>query len=210
MKYRILICFIVISWGINAQNVEFFFKNIPQEVLPTLSSYNRLELLEYHKANQKDTLINRFNSTVELLTLDTQNNYIDVQLNSIKNLKILVVNLNDSTPILVLIHTVCAPICHSYIEFYNKKWKKIPIKIPHFTVKDFFVEKPNNLNISTKMEFIEMSFEPTKSFLLLKTNILECLGINEKKRVEKKMKFQILKLDLIKLIQKQYLANKKR
>ncbi len=187
----------MISFFVNAQGIEFFFKDMPKNILPTLSSYRRLELLEYHKANQKDTLVNDFGSTVKLLKLDINNNYIHIQLNSIKTLKMFVLHKNDSTPIIGLIHTVCAPICSSYIQFYNKNWKKIAINIPQFNIKDFLIKEDTSLTKEIKAEFIEYDFEPKEKLLLCKNNSLNSLDINKQ---TDKIKLKTIKLKISKIL----------
>ncbi len=199
MKNKILILFMTISCVINAQGIEFFFKDMPQSLLPTLSSYHRLELLEYYKANKKDTLINDFGSTVKLLEFDTDNNYIDIQLNSIKNLKMFVFHTNDSTPVIGLIHTVCAPICSSYIRFYNKKWKQITVDMPQMSLKDFLEKEDKDLEKEVKTEFIELNFDPKEKQLLFINNSLEGLDINKSKEIDKKS-LRVIKLKMSNLI----------
>ncbi len=198
----ILLLFIVInSTFINAQSVDFFFQDMPKSVLPTLPYGYRLELLEYYKAEKRDTIKNAFGTKIKLLNWDTENDCLQLQMNSITRWEMMIIHKNDSTPIISIITTVCAPICSSYIDFYDKNWNKLSIKIPRLTALEFLKKSKPNIEHLIRANFIEFSFEPKTKSLLCYNRSLDFLGIEEKKEVEEYFTDKPKRINLLKIVQ---------
>ena len=67
----LLCCMLQITQGVFAQTVEKWYVNMPDGLNPTLSKQNRLELLEYYKAGQGDSVTNRYGNQARLLAYDS-------------------------------------------------------------------------------------------------------------------------------------------
>ncbi len=202
MKNKItILLFIILNCSfVNAQSVDFFFQDMPKSILPTLPYSYRLELLEYYKAEKRDTIKNAFGTKIKLLTLDTKNDHLKLQMNSITRWEMMVIHKNDSTPIISIITTVCSPICSSYIDFYDKNWKRLSIQIPKFTALDFLKKKTKNKETPIKSNFIELTFEANTKSLLYYNHSLDFLGIEQKKEIEKSFENKPKQVDLLKLL----------
>lgn len=84
-------------------------------------------MLEYHKAGQGDSILNRFGGKACLQIFDTLNNRIVVKntASSIFEMKLLA---TENVPTIGVIRSVCSPICQSVTEFYDTAWNKIPLQ----------------------------------------------------------------------------------
>ena len=70
---------ILLSLGAFSQSIEKCFINMPENLNPILSKKSKMELLEYHKAGQSESIQNRFGNQVYLQVFDTLNNRIVVK-----------------------------------------------------------------------------------------------------------------------------------
>lgn len=183
-KLGTLLAVLIISFSTYSQDIVDYFVDMPLSVMPTLASSYRIELVENYQTLEKDTLKNTFGSTVKLLALDTINQYISVQAtpNARFELKIL---SQDRDTVLAIINTVCAPICSSYVHFYDPKWKKLQKVLPKFGL-DQWLRKTNtpeqNDLVRSKVQsnFFELSFTEDGG-IQAKNNSLDFLGDEEKK-----------------------------
>lgn len=124
----IVIGILLVSPSVFSQSIENLYVKMPDILNPTISGENRLELLEYHKVHQSDSVANRFGNQAHLIKMDTLNQRIIVKntANSTFEMKL---NLQeDSVPYIGIIRTVCAPVCLSAIEFYDTAWNIIPMQ----------------------------------------------------------------------------------
>jgi len=114
--------------GLYAQSIGKYYVEMPDVLNPTLSKQNRMELLEYNKAGSGDSIVNRFGNMAYLLSIDTIGNHLIVKNTPTSTFEMQVMQMNDSTNYIGLIRTVCGPICHSSIEFYDTAWSQIPLQ----------------------------------------------------------------------------------
>lgn len=172
-----------------SQTIEDKYVNMPDALNPTLTKQNRLELVEYYKAHQSDSIANKFGNQVYLLSLDTLNERIVVKNTASTTFEMKVLNLEDSTKVIGIIRTVCAPVCLSSVEFYDMKWNSIPIEFKMPEAVEWLVEKnipadkidtlwvKNVLGIS----FISLSFSSENQLIVATNNTLDFLSDADRK-----------------------------
>jgi len=188
-KRLLLACLLFISAGSMAQTIEKWYVNMPDILNPTMSKQNRMELLEYHKAGQGDSIANIFKHRAYLLKYDTLNQHITVKNTPSSTFEMKILNQADSTIIIGIIRTVCAPVCMSTIEFYDTAWNSIPLlfnmpsaiewvdinKIPEGKVDLLWVR--NLMDLS----FVTLSFSDKDQSILAKNNTLDFISEADRK-----------------------------
>ena len=190
---------------LSAQTVDKYYVNMPDELNPTLSKQNRLELIEYHKAGRGDSIANRFGNEVFLLSLDTMNNCMAVKNTVSSTFEMKVMKLNETTQSIGIIRTVCGSICQSSVEFYDTAWHQIPLQF----IMPKSVNWLNEASLSTatvdqqwvrnvlRTSFISLSFDTNKQQITAKNNSLEFLSESDRKIISP---FVIDKLLIYKLV----------
>jgi len=186
-----IFCLILLSQKLSAQTIERYYVNMPDILNPTLSKQNRMELLEYHKVGQGDSIDNRLGNKAYLLTFDTLSQRIIVKNTESSIFEMKVLNLNDSTRIIGIIRTVCAPICQSAIEFYDTAWNPTPIGFAMPKAVDW-VDKGayTTENVDFKWldsvlenSFISLSFDSINQLIIAKNNSLEFVSEADRKLI---------------------------
>jgi len=176
---------------ISAQGVDKFYVGMPDALNPTLTSQQRLELIEYAKAGQNDTTFNRFKNPVFLLKLDTLHQHLIVKNSSLSTFEMKILNLGTTEPIIGIIRTVCAPICHSLIEFYDLKWNCIPVPFPYPQATDWLdlekaqksEERIETFQKILKHSFVSLSFQDEGQVVTASNNSIDFLSDEDKKLV---------------------------
>jgi len=185
----LLMCLLFISVSTMAQTVEKWYVNMPDILNPTLSKQNRMELLEYHKAGQGDSIANIFKHQAYLLKFDTLNQQILVKNTPSSTFEMKIFNQEDSTFIIGIIRTVCAPVCMSTIEFYDSAWNSIPVQfnMPSATEwVDFNKIPAEKIDLQwvrslMGMSFVSLSFSDKDQFVLAKNNTLDYISEEDRK-----------------------------
>ena len=185
----LILCLLFISVGSMAQTIEKWYVNMPDILNPTLSKQNRLELLEYHKAGQGDSIANIFKHQAYLLKFDTLNQHITVKNTPTSTFEMKILNQADSTAIIGIIRTVCAPLCMSTIEFYDTAWNLIPVKFKMPTAIEWVdinkipVEKIDLQWVRNLMgvSFVSLSFSDKDQTIQAKNNTLDFLSEVDRK-----------------------------
>jgi hypothetical protein len=182
---------LLVGQSLLSQTIEDRYVNMPDILNPTLSRRNRLELIEYHKAHQSDSVANRFGNQAHLLTLDSLNDRIVVKntLSSIFEMKIL--QLEDSSTVIGVIRTVCAPVCLSNVEFYDTAWNMIPLQfampkaVAWLDEKSISVDKIDVQWLRNTLEvgFVSLSFSDKNQLVVARNNTLDFLSEADRKIV---------------------------
>ena len=182
-----------------AQTIDSYFVDMPAIILPGLSSSMRLELTEYYKSERRDSIRNQFGYNVHLLALDTVNGYISLQTASNARFEMKTLLRNDTSVVLVVIRTVCGPVCSSYIHFYDKGWNKVQLDFPKLSNLDW-LKNPEEMVNGEKVEnilrtsFIELTINPLDNTVEARNNSVEYLSLEDKKLIEQFMKNNIVRL----------------
>lgn len=184
MKIRKILCLLamclLISFTGQSKNIVDYFLDMPLTLMPTLESSYRVELVENYQQLQRDTLQNRFDTTVKLLKLDTLNQNIAVCSTSSSRFEMQVFEHQNDT-LIGIINTVCAPICSSYIKFYDTDWNEVKVDFPKFSYKSWLKyslsdEEKETVEKIVKVSFIEYAFNSNENVVNVKNNSLDFLG----------------------------------
>lgn len=124
----LMMCFAMAGQTLMARNIEYYYINMPERLNPTLTRQNKLELLEYAKAKQTDSVGNRFGKPARLLYIDTVFQCVKVQNTPVSAFEMKLFKTVAGDTIIGVIHTVCTPVCHSNVEFYNTTWTPVPLR----------------------------------------------------------------------------------
>jgi hypothetical protein len=183
---------LIICQSVFSQSIEELYVKMPDILNPTLSRQNRLELLEYHKAHLSDSTKNRFGNQAYLQIMDTLNKHIVVKNTPTSTFEMKVGYLKDSVQYIGIIRTICAPVCHSTIEFYDTAWNVIPIQFTLPKTIDWVNENMTNkenidlswVKKSLEICFISLSFSSEGSMIIAKNNMLEFLSEDDRKIIK--------------------------
>ena len=185
----VICCLLCLNQTLSSQTIEDCYVNMPDILNPTLSKQNRLELLEYHKAHQSDSVANRFGNQAHLISLDSLNQRIVVRNTASSTFEMKILSLEDSTKIIGIIRTVCAPVCLSTVEFYDTAWNAIPIQFTMPKAIEWVDEKSiptheidlqwvrNVMDVS----FISLSFSVQGQSLVARNNTMDFLSEQDRK-----------------------------
>ena len=123
MKKNILLillsCF---SLSMMAQDMKSVFIAMPDSITPLLTKVNKEDCVDFLDSNMKAEVTNRFGKTAEMKVLT--DDYVLMQTSSVGTLEMKLLSVNDSTKVVCMVKTVCAPICDSDIRFYASDWSK--------------------------------------------------------------------------------------
>ena len=163
---------------------------MPENLNPILSKKSKMELLEYHKAGQSESIQNRFGNQVYLQVFDTLNNRIVVKNTESSTFEIKLLKVEDGMPVVGLIRTVCSPICQSTVEFYDSAWNKMPLqfnmpKAIEWINKENLAGNPDldKVWVGNVLEnsFISLRFDGVTQHIIAINNSVEFLNDNDRK-----------------------------
>ena len=191
-KLKKIICFsfIILLAGFNlqAQNVISYFTDMPAYLLPSLESSHKLELIENYQKTGKDTLENLFGGKVTLLDLDTVADYISIRTTSVSRFEMMLFQREDKSSFIAVINTVCAPVCSSYIHFYDTEWKEIRMEFPKFDNRQWLKSTDETID-GVKLQdmikgiFLEFNFNPHEKSVEVRNNSVQMLGKTEQGQI---------------------------
>ena len=125
MRKIILIISMIFAFvALQAQDAKVFFSNVPEVVLPLLSSVNRADFVDFLESNMKAEVKNKFGGTSEMTDLTPD--YIRIQMTSRSTWEMKTLSVNDSTKIICTVFTTCGPVCDSEVRFYTSDWNEVP------------------------------------------------------------------------------------
>jgi len=87
--------------------------------------------------------------------------------------------------VLVVIRTVCGPVCSSYIHFYDKSWNELKMDLPKLSNRDW-LKNPEEMVNGEKVEnilrtsFIELTINPLDNTVEARNNSVEYLSLEDK------------------------------
>ena len=184
----IICCLILLSQCLTGQTIEKWYVNMPDILNPTMTKQNRMELLEYHKAGQGDSIANRFGHPAFLVKLDTAQQHIVVKNTPTSTFEMKVFK-QDSTSIVGIIRTVCAPVCISTVEFYDTAWHSVPLvftmpkAIEWLDLKSVPAAKLDTVWVKhlLEMSFITLTYSDKDQVIVAKSNTLDFLSEEDRK-----------------------------
>ncbi|HEY6913307.1 MAG TPA: DUF3256 family protein [Paludibacter sp.] len=189
-KCAIVCLMILSSVAVFSQNIEKCYINMPERLNPVVPQKSRLELLEYHKAGQSDSIQNRFGNQVVLQVFDTLNNRIVVKNTESTTFEMKLLKTETGVPVVGLIRTVCSPICQSTVEFYDTVWNVIPLqfvmpKAIQWINKEKLAGNPDldKVWVANVLEngFISLQFDAANQYIIATNNSAEFLDDKDRK-----------------------------
>ena len=190
-KIGLIVLFIAIFSSSNAQHIDKVFLDAPENVLPYVNKTLKLEMLEYYKqSSKKDTVQHLLGGKAVLLDMDTVHHYIKLQPaeNTRMEIKLFPIQnqkTDSASYVIGVIHTVCAPLCSSYVRFYDHQWDALPLNMPMLTAADWLKNKEetkDGIPIANvfKSSFIEFSFDKILFHMSVKNNSMNLLSAEDK------------------------------
>ena len=191
-KSKLIFSLLLVCGSVFSQSIEELYVKMPDILNSSLSSQNRLELLEYHKAHQSDSTQNRFGNQAHLILMDTLNERIVVKNTASSTFDIKINYGSDSVPYIGIIRTVCAPVCHSTVEFYDTAWHVIPLQFIMPKSIDWLDPKSMNTDIidsawlknTLDISFISLSFGNDDNLITAKNNTLDFLSAEDRTTIK--------------------------
>ena len=177
-----------INFGVQAQDIIKYFTDMPAYLLPSLESSHKLELIENYQKTGKDTLENLFGGKVTLLDLDTVADYISIRTTSVSRFEMMLFQREDKSSFIAVINTVCAPVCSSYIHFYDTEWKEIRMEFPKFDNRQWLKSTDETID-GVKLQdmikgiFLEFNFNPHEKSVEVRNNSVQMLGKTEQGQI---------------------------
>ena len=87
---------------------------------------------------------NSFGGKSEMTELSPD--YIHVKMTPQSSWQMKLLSVNDSTKVVCVVSTVCAPACDSHVKFYTTDWKELPASsyLPELPVLDDFIAEASD------------------------------------------------------------------
>lgn len=177
---------------LRAQEAKKLFVNMPDSLLPLLTSVNRADCIDFLESKMKARIDNRLGTKSEMTELGKD--YICMQLSAQSSWQMKVLPVNDSVRVICTVSTACAPACDSSVRFYTSEWE--PLSADSFlvlpTMEDFFVV-PDSLENHTFETLRSCADIPMMKLLFNKENteltVLPVIDYMAKETAEKLMPF---------------------
>ncbi len=149
-----------------AQEAKTLFVNMPDSLSPLLTAVNRADFVDFLESKMKAEVDNRFGGKSEMTALGTD--YICIQMTPQTTWQMKLLPVNDSTQVICIVATACAPACDSNIRFYTTSWQELPasgyLRLP--AMDDFFVVPADSAQLS---EYNDL--RPKADMLLAKADL---------------------------------------
>lgn len=130
--------------SLQAQEAKTCFINMPDSLSPLLTSVNRADCIDFLESKMKAEVTNRFEGKSEMTALSSD--YISMQVTSQSSWQMKLLATSDTTKLICVVSTACAPACDSNVRFYTTDWKELPassyLTLP---VSDDFLDLPDSL-----------------------------------------------------------------
>lgn len=191
IRIILLPCLLVVTLLLPAQSViEKLYVNMPDALNPVLNKQARLELLEYYKAGQGDSVLNRFGKKSYLLSMDTLHNHLMVRNTQSSTFDMKVLSLDDKRKVVGIIRTVCAPVCQSVVEFYDTAWNFVPLRFTMPKAIEWMNKNTNAEHVDLawidnllETSFVSLAFSSENEAIVAKNNSIEFLSEADRKVV---------------------------
>lgn len=141
------------------QTIDKIFVQMPDSLMPYLTKNNKLDMIDFVKANMKSEVNNRLNGTSVMLTLDST--YLKIQMNPAVNIEMKLLKpagqLVDSAEwVVCMLKTLGNNGSESEVDFYTSKWNKLDINSPfHEINQSDFLFRPDTMSIEEYNEAID-------------------------------------------------------
>lgn len=189
MKRAFCVCFFYIGccpMSICAQDITTYFNSIPDTVLPLLTPVNRADCIDFLQNQMRAEVTNRFGTKSEMTELTAD--YVAIRLTSQTSWQMKLLPLSDSTAVICVVSTSCAPACDSSLSFYSTDWKSLPLAdfltLPR--ISDFFQMEESQMELTIRparrkadIPLMKADFTGTDSALAFTLTTLEYMDADE-------------------------------
>ncbi|MDR2690815.1 MAG: DUF3256 family protein [Dysgonamonadaceae bacterium] len=171
-----------------AQTAEELFASLPESMSLTWTETNRLELMALYQSGLAVAVKNRLNDSCFLTRMT--DDYLLVQEGE-SSLEIIVLPMVNDSKVVCLIHTVCAPLCDSRLEFYTVNWKKLDTDLfINPAGKERFIkeginpgeQKVRNVLIPLDISLMQFRYDPDSRELLQYYNTPQYLSSGDREK----------------------------
>ena len=194
-NFLLLVFSLFLTHALSAQqSAKDLFINMPDSVCPLLTSVNRADCIDFLESNMRARVENRFRKTSEMTSLSKD--FIEVKMTENSTWQMKVLPVNDSTQVICVVSTVCAPVCDSDIQFYSDHWQLLPrtTYLPfELSASDFLlpgVDVDTSLFVSAweavDMQLLKIDLNKENNHLTFTLSTLEYI---EKEKAEKLLPF---------------------
>ena len=182
-KFKIIFsligCWLALS--AQAQTAKEVFISLPENMLVDLNTYARMDLLDLYNAGLPAVAKNSFNDTLTLEKLTSD--YL--RLNTGKgSLQIIILKMVNDSQLYCLIHTVCAPVCDSRLEFYSPSWNRLLSETFLTPASSSFFMEENPYAPSLDISLMEWIYDPETSLLQQIYNTPDYLGLDDRQAIQ--------------------------
>ena len=124
-KLTMFLC-LACAWmcSLQAQEAKTYFKNMPDSLSPLLTSVNRADCIDFLESKMKAEVTNRFGGKSEMTELSPD--YINVPMTPQSSWQMKLLAMTDTTQLICVVATACAPACDSDVHFYTTNWEELP------------------------------------------------------------------------------------
>lgn len=116
--------FALIPTFLHAQDAKGFFLLMPDSVCPLLTANDRADCIDFLESRMKAEVNNRLGGRSQMTHLDATRIFVQLTPQSTWEMKVM--TMTDSTRVIAVSTTVCAPACDSRLRFYSAEWKPLP------------------------------------------------------------------------------------
>lgn len=192
-KNKLLVIMIFCVGVINAQSLEYLYKNLPDNIDPLLTYKERNEMVEYVKTSQIDTVRNKLGGEAYFLKYDTLHSSLVVRNTSTSLFEMRIINSSSYQPFIAVINSVQGPVLSSSISFYDMKWRVLPMKFVMPRSAEWIDEALLTTKVdvdhtwirnSMNLNFVSLKFADDSSALIAENHTAELLNEEDGKKVK--------------------------
>lgn len=165
--------------GVEAQSVAHYFVEMPAQLLPTVQTDTRKDLVDFFRNGKSAIMPAVFGGTVTLMEMSED--CLLLQTSGSAEMQLKVLQVNDTLRILAVVQTVAAPLKHSTIQFFSTEWQ--PLTDLVFPKPDYLhfldLEKGRALGLTDRFHdvslrnFIYFRFRPNSPQIVAYSSIRE-------------------------------------
>lgn len=189
MIRKFIVFFLYFSWlctmASDAQNMKTIFVNLPDSIEPLLTKVNREDCVDFLESNMRAVVKNRFNNSAELKTLTAD--YLKIQLTAVSVMELKLLPLKDSTSVVCMVKTVCAPTCDSEIRFFDTSWTELDVsdflQIPSDEMFYQSLDSLKSLQVKPDMLLMEASLSPDNYSLVFENTTLLTMNKEDREKI---------------------------
>lgn len=213
--HRLLLFFILCSsfFTLSAQvKMRDVFAQMPEEMLPFVTTNNRLDCIDFIENNMQAKVKNRLDEYVELKVM--LDDYLVFKTSDAGTLEMKLFPETDSTAVICMVETVAGPVLDSSIRFFDQSWKelnvsdvqsmlKVSVNAERPAVEAFFPNVPDDKRAKVNdaiselrdLQLMEAKLSAEDNNITWKLSV-EALSKDAKKAAQEYV--QPVKIDLIK------------